>query len=209
MKRRTPPRRQAGCFFIDGKARRLRTYYPAQCWSFPSMRLTIKPLTAEKNAFMVKQKFAAISKGSLIGTRNLMNCLGVVLHNRVAGVGIVAHVEAQTNLNDYTKVANNILEFLLTKLNERGGQTGSLSLVLLGNNNTKSDDSKKVVINRDLFGMRLNKLDFADLQGQANACVLDPDGNNEILWTEGASAKSFIADLPKQPGDVGFLPIQK
>jgi hypothetical protein len=155
------------------------------------MRLTIQPLNAPMQSVNIAQTQAARSASSPIGTRNLMNCLGVVLHNRLGNVGVIAHVEAQSNAAQYDQVANAAIAKMLADLNAHGGSTGSLSLALLGN-----AGAHKVVINRNPFGFRLAPPDFTDRRGQEGAFILDPV--KETLYVDMFGA--HVADAPSNRG---------
>jgi hypothetical protein len=163
-----------------------------------ALRLKIEELREEKKSFNIPQRYGVHSKGSLIGTRSLMNCLGVVIHNRIGNIGMVAHIEAQSDLDNYNSVVDRILKVMIEKLNENGGDIGSISVVLLGN------AQSKVSVDRNIFGLRLCPLDFADFRGKAGGCILDPI--NETLWWDFVCAN--IADVPSQPSDTIHFKIQ-
>jgi hypothetical protein len=152
------------------------------------MRLKIQNLNSKMQAVLVPQRFAGRSASSLVGTRNLMNCLGIVLHNRLGKVGVVGHVEAQSTSQEYDRATQAALARMFADLNANGGGTGSLSLVLLGN---MGAHKAAIPIDREFFSDRITMADFADLRvppdkkgekAQVGACILDP--KNEILYTD-------------------------
>lgn len=85
------------------------------------MRLNVQTAdNAQAPAFRsVLQKYAVFSDGPPIGTTNMMNCLGIVIYNRVGACGIEAHVEAAGA--DYAAWVDRPLETMTVRLNEKGG----------------------------------------------------------------------------------------
>jgi hypothetical protein len=100
------------------------------------MELQVTKVTTEQEqsvmAYIICQRFAAFTKGSPVGTSNLLNCMGIVIHNTVGRVGVVAHVEAQTSTEHYNAVVDKVLKALIDKLNSYV-DIGRFSVVLLGN----------------------------------------------------------------------------
>ena len=130
------------------------------------MRLNVIDTQPTNAAVMVSQGWAAMSKTCLIGTANLFNCLGIVIHNRVGNVGVVAHVEAK-NSKDYLKDIKGALKEIMAKINDSGGGSGSLSVVLLGNSGANSDFNQSLesaVYEFVAPGYRLKKQDLMDLR---------------------------------------------
>lgn len=120
------------------------------------------------SAVSVNQRFAAVTSCTPIGTYNLANCLGIVVHNRLGSVGCVAHVEATADIKSYLIAVDKTLKKIMCQLNAKGGDKGSLSVVLLGNANGISSDFNSGLKSQiyDIVGdgARLNRFDFADLR---------------------------------------------
>jgi hypothetical protein len=99
------------------------------------MPLTISPVptNAPIQAFLIPQKLAATTTGSAVGTSNMFNCTGVIIHNPQGNCGVVAHVEAQTDDLDYLESMFEAFQLMMSKLNSIGGGNGPLDVVLMGN----------------------------------------------------------------------------
>lgn len=185
------------------------------------MRLEVKALHEEKRSYNITQRYAAFSKGSLVGTRNLFNCMGIVIYNRVGECGVVAHVEAQ-NVG-YAGAVDSALETMMHTLNTSGGDVGSVAVVLLGNA-AGHDAEFCEQVEASLYKhagarFRLNKFDILDLRnsqargkigaaktelgGLIGGFVLDPA--RETLWVD---SFSHVLDVDAKPGDVKQFPIQ-
>ncbi len=153
----------------------------------------------------VAQGSALFSRGTPIGTVNLINCMGIVIYSRVGGFGALAHVEAVQGIA-YAATVDTTLQRMMTALTEHGGVAGSLSVVLLGNGAGAALPGFNQLVEASLFnhvgaGFHLNKFDIMDMRnvgagarigraqplpGLFGNCVLDPV--NETLWVYAAGA---------------------
>ncbi len=171
-------------------------------------------------AYTICQRFAAFTKGSPVGTSSLMNCMGIVIHNNVGRVGVVAHVEAQTSEENYNAVVDKVLKALIDKLNVYLN-IGSFSVVLLGNAGG-SDGKFCSGVEKSLYKQagpgRLDELNIVDnrngkaygiigggaVSGSYHGCVYQP--KKEMLWLYAWS--SVVGRSEPQPPDVETLEIQ-
>jgi hypothetical protein len=185
------------------------------------MRLSVDTIQRPTQCFTIPQRYAAFTKGSSIGTTNLFNCMGIVIHNRVGAVGAVAHVEAQSS-GDYPTAVGSCVQQLLEVINANGGDKGSLSVVLLGNAGNAVEitpELRSVLLNTMLI--RLNKLDIMDLRngagrgligveptvkGMLGACIYNP--GSETVWVGSGIGNQRPVPSSSQPEDVKTLKVQ-
>ena len=116
-------------------------------------------------AYAISQRYAIFSSGPAIGTNNLMNCLGIVIHNRVSKTGVIAHVEAQSKNEEYLIDIDNSLKKMMIVINQNSRVMGSLALVLTGNGGSDTEFSQqlsKLVYKHVGVGFRLLRSDFMD-----------------------------------------------
>jgi hypothetical protein len=99
------------------------------------MPLTISPVptNAPIQAYLIPQKIAATTTGSVVGTTNMFNCTGIIIHNSQGNCGVITHVEAQTRDGDYLAAMFGAFELMMSKLNSIGGGNGPLDVVIMGN----------------------------------------------------------------------------
>ena len=187
------------------------------------LRLQVRALNEKMTCSSIAQRNAAFSKGSPVGTRALVNCLGIVIYNRLGGCGVVAHVEAQGQ-EDYAGVVDTVLQKLMYAMNTGGGDKGSLSVVLLGNAGG-ADAEFCERVEASLYrhvgaNARLNRFGILDLRnstargkigaattdlgGNYGGCILDPA--HEVLWVD--TICTNVLDTKEEPGDVKRLVIQ-
>ena len=69
----------------------------------------------------------------MVGTKNMFNCLGIVIHNAQGSCGVITHVEAQDSEDEYISHIEQAIQKMMIKLNASGGNQGSLEVVTLGN----------------------------------------------------------------------------
>jgi hypothetical protein len=188
------------------------------------MELQVTKVTTEQEqsvmAYIICQRFAAFTKGSPVGTSNLLNCMGIVIHNTVGRVGVVAHVEAQTSTEHYNAVVDKVLKALIDKLNSYV-DIGRFSVVLLGNAGGSDEkfcngveeslykqagpgrlDEVNIVDNRN--GRAYGMIGGGAVFGSYHGCVYQP--KKETLWLYGWS--SVVGRSESQPPDVETLEIQ-
>src|SRR5687767_8881639 len=132
------------------------------------MRLKVSSPAGNYTASSVPQRFAAFTDDKPVGTVNLANCMGIVIHNRLGHCGVVAHVEAGANSSKYAADIDYALRQMMSTLNTAGGSSGSLSIVILGNANGGTPDFNEAVEKSiwehvgEGLAARLNKLDLMD-----------------------------------------------
>lgn len=188
------------------------------------MELQVTKMTREQEQsilpYIICQRFAAFTKGSPVGTNNLLNCMGIVIHNTFGRVGVVAHVEAQTSTEHYNAVVDKVLKTLIDKINNYV-DIGSFSVVLLGNaggNDKKFCDGIEESLYKQAGPGRLDEVHIVDnrngraygiigegaVSGSYHGCVYQP--KKETLWLYGWS--SIVGRSEPQPPDVETLEIQ-
>ena len=188
------------------------------------MRFTVEEATGTHEAYVIPQRWAVISTGPPIGTQTMLNCLGIIIHNRVGEVGAVAHVEAQSPQDAYLRDIDKALETVVARINQAGGATGSFAVVLMGNGGnlgSQFDQDLEALLYRHVGAMfRLKKLDIMDIRngpsrgtigaaqpptGLFTACVYEP--LEERLWLMSGYQPSII-ELDGKHHDVQKFPVQ-
>jgi hypothetical protein len=129
------------------------------------VRLNVVSDGTSAEAYAISQRKAIFSSGPAIGTNNLFNCLGIVIHNRASKTGVIAHVEAQTTKEKYLIDIDNSLKKMMRVINENSRVMGSLVVVLTGNCSGDVEFSQQLsnlIYKHVGAGFRLNRSDFMD-----------------------------------------------
>jgi hypothetical protein len=170
-------------------------------------------------AVMVSQRYFAVTKGSAVGTNNLMNCLGIVMHNKIHNVGAVAHVEAREE-EAYKVDVDLTVGMMIEEINRITETRGFLEVVLLGNaagGESMASALESILMNKG--GLRIHRLLILDLRnktsykaGRASSevkgifggCVYEPGNEQVWLLPPGRS----VTPTDKQPKDVKIFQCQ-
>jgi hypothetical protein len=85
------------------------------------------------NAYLIDQKWTVRSlKGRRIGTLNMFGCMGVVIHSPSAGIGCLAHIEAE-GYDTYAATFNTFITYMISKIRKYGGKAPTFQAALFGN----------------------------------------------------------------------------
>ena len=100
---------------------------------------------------MISQTYIAISDNQIIGTTNLFNCLGIVIHSDTLKKGAVAHIQAEE-----TSKYRDLTEQFIKQMMKYGGlgDASTLEIAFFGNGNGVGDPA--------LFLAMLIRLGFAN-----------------------------------------------
>jgi len=172
------------------------------------MALTVQEIAvnATVSAYLIPQKKGVAMWGAMVGTKNMFNCLGIVIHNAQGSCGVITHVEAQDSEDEYISHTEQAIQKMMIKLNASGGNQGSLEVVTLGNaggGQGKFGEKLLFVIEKHTgiaaTAPRLKRQDLLDLRnrsargqiGTRSATGLDTDylalaydPLNETVWVD-------------------------
>jgi len=97
------------------------------------MPITIQVAAIAENAYIIDQKWTVRSlKGRRIGTLNMFGCMGIVMHSPSAGIGCLAHIEAE-DYATYAATFNTFIVYMIGKIRKYGGLNPTLQAALFGN----------------------------------------------------------------------------
>lgn len=185
------------------------------------MVLNVQELKGEYpgTAVMVSQRYFAVTQGSAVGTNNLMNCLGIVMHNKIHNVGAVAHVEASEE-EAYKVDIQRTVGMMIEAINGITETRGFLEVVLLGNaGGSESMASALESILMNTGALRIHPLLILDLRnktgykagrassevkGPFGGCVYEPGNERVWLLPPGRS----VTSAAKEPKDVKIFQCQ-
>ncbi|HUB47871.1 MAG TPA: hypothetical protein VMB73_23070 [Acetobacteraceae bacterium] len=86
------------------------------------------------DAFLIDQQWTVRSiKGLRVGTKNLMGCMGLVVHAPNKGIGCLAHIEAADSEINYVNVFKKFFDYMTGKIYKYGGNDATLQVALFGN----------------------------------------------------------------------------
>ncbi|MCW3102336.1 MAG: hypothetical protein JWO09_776 [Bacteroidetes bacterium] len=198
------------------------------------MALSIQESNPEKHAHLISQRFGIFSDGPAIGTTNLINCMGIIIHNNMGEMGILAHIEARTDENTYLKSIQTSLQIMVETLKSKG-KVGTVSVVLMGNMSNRSREAESLhnqelekIIYRSFSLCQLNKFNLYDMRGgiggigagkkisgNFSTCLYEPKENKLWVWVGGikdiktsASSSSSSSSLASSAGPVTEFKIQ-
>jgi len=168
---------------------------------------------------MVSQRYFAVTRGSAVGTNKLMNCLGIVMHNKIHNVGAVAHVEAREE-EAYKVDIQRTVSMMIEAINGITEMRGFLEVVLLGNaGGSESMASALESILMNTGALRIHPLLILDLRnktghkagratsevnGVFGGCVYEP--GNERVWL--LPPLKVVATSSQRPKDVKIFKCQ-
>jgi hypothetical protein len=173
------------------------------------MPLTIQSTANAGNAHMIQQTYFAFSKGRWIGTSNMFNCMGLVIHSPTQRIGCLAHIEARTTANAYLDCVADFLAQMTIAMNKesRSGPDRGMEAGLFGNaggmaNAQFSNDLKNLITG---FGIQP-----AQITDQRNAPqhgpIVDIGANPRLNIRSGAITYSPADGLVELYSNVFVLP---
>src|SRR5262249_32143795 len=123
---------------------------------------------ADITGFMVEQTYAATTTGPRVGTKMLMGCTGIVIHDANSRRGVLAHVEARTEKGQYVMEIVEALQLMSDRLGALGTK-GRVEVVFLGNLTGMGQDHEgplKRAVYRELQGFNVGADDVMDLRNR-------------------------------------------
>jgi hypothetical protein len=127
------------------------------------MPIGIQEPVIAANAYIIDQKWTVRSvKHRRIGTDRLANCLGLVVHSPNAGIGCLAHIEAEGAT--YAATFNTFLLYMISKIRKYAprGVVPTLQLALFGNAQGSQDAAFTAAIRLHIIAAGVPAADILD-----------------------------------------------
>lgn len=102
------------------------------------MNLEVKIAADDMQGVCVTPKFAVSTRNSSVGTNNLTNCLGIVIHNTTGSFGVVANIEVPRHEDSALRNIESALTVISTTIKPMLNSGDRLSIALLGQGGFKS-----------------------------------------------------------------------
>jgi hypothetical protein len=119
------------------------------------------PALAEA-AYLIDQQWTVRSlKRRRIGTINMFNCMGVVVHSPSAGIGCLAHIEAE-DYATYGATFNTFITYMVGKIRKYGGAAPTFQAALFGNANGSSNQAFSNAIHAHMLAAGIPHAEILD-----------------------------------------------
>lgn len=120
-------------------------------------------------AYLIPQQWTVRSlKGHRIGTRNMFNCTGVVVHSPSAGIGCLAHIEAE-DYATYAATFNIFIVYMVGKIRKYGTVNATLQAALFGNANGSGNQAFSAAIHGHMVAAGIPHAEILDNRNRVGA----------------------------------------
>lgn len=114
------------------------------------MPIGVQVAAVATDAYLINQKWTVRSRhGRRIGTLNMFNCMGVVVHSPSAGIGCLAHIEAEAYAT-YDATFNQFITYMVSKIRKYGGAAPTMQAALFGNANGAENQAFTIAIHNHM-----------------------------------------------------------